>query len=59
MLSPVPDDLLCPLLLSKLVSPLSINWPVSLTVESSSDWPMFPLQPLLYIYASGYVHYAY
>ena len=47
MLGPAPDDLLCPLLLTKLVSPPFISWPVSLTVESSSDWPVFPLQPPL------------
>jgi len=46
---PVPGDLLPPLLLTKLVSPLPISWPVSLTIESSSDWPVFPLQPPLYI----------
>ena len=45
MLGPAPGDLLCPLLLTKLVSPHFISWPVSLTVESSSDWPVFPLQP--------------
>ena len=50
-LSPVLGDLLPPLLLTKLVSPLPISWPVSLTVESSSDWPVFPLQPPPYVYA--------
>jgi len=59
MLGPALGDLLCPLLLTKLVSPLFISWPVSLTVESLSDWPMFPLQPPLYVYASGRVHHAY
>jgi len=49
MLGPVLGNLLPPLLLTKLVSPLSISWPVSLTVEPLSDWPMFPLQPPLYI----------
>ena len=49
MLGPAPGDLLCPLLLTKLVSPLPISWPVSLTVESSSDWPVFPLQPPPYV----------
>ena len=48
-LGPVPGDLLPPLLLTKLVSPTFISWPVSLTVETSSDWPVFPLQPPLYI----------
>jgi hypothetical protein len=45
MLGPAPGDLLCPLLLTKLVSPPFVSWPVSLIVESSSDWPVFPLQP--------------
>ena len=55
---PVPGNLLPPLLLTKLVSPLPISWPVSLTVETSSDWPVFPLQPP-HIYVSGCVHHAY
>ena len=37
MLGPAPGDLLCPLLLTKLVSPLSISWPV------------VPLQPPPYV----------
>ena len=32
------------------MSPLFINWPISLTIKSLFNWPMFPLQPLLYIY---------
>ena len=49
-----------PLLLTKLVSPLFISWPVSLTVKSSSDWPVFPLQPPPYVYAYAYTYaYAY
>ena len=58
MLGPAPGDLLYPLLLTKLVSPLSISWPVSLTVESSSNWPVFPLQPP-HMYVLGCVYYAY
>jgi len=46
----MPGDLLPPLLLTKLVSPLPISWPISLTIKSSSDWPVFPLQPPPYIY---------
>ena len=49
-LGPVPGDLLPSLPLTKLVSPLSISWPVSLTVKSLSNWPVFPLQPPLYVY---------
>jgi hypothetical protein len=39
---PVPGNLLPPLLLTKLVFPLFISWPISLTVKTSSDWPVFP-----------------
>src|SRR5437016_987070 len=46
---PVPGDLLPPLLLTKLMSPPFISWPVSLTIETLSDWPIFPLQPPLYV----------
>jgi len=42
-LGPILDNLLFPLLLTKLVSPPFISWPISLTVESLSDWPVFPL----------------
>ena len=45
----VPDNLLLLLLLTKLVSPLLINWPVFLTVKSLFNWPVFPLQPPLYV----------
>ena len=58
-LNPVLDNLLPSLLLTKLVSLLFISWPVSLTVKSLSNWPVFPLQPPLYVYASGRVYHAY
>ena len=53
MLGPTPGDLLCPLLLTKLVSPLSIRL--------SSPRPTglcFPYS-LPHMYASGCVHHAY
>ena len=43
------SNLLFPFLLTKLISPLSISWPVFLTVKSLSNWPVFPLQPPLYV----------
>ena len=43
ILNPILDNLLFFFLLTKLVSPPFISWPVSLTVKALSDWPMFPL----------------
>ena len=48
-------NLLYPLLLTKLISSLFISWPISLTIKSLSNQPMFPLQPPLYICIRLYI----
>ena len=53
MLGPTLGDLLCPLLLTKLVSPLSIR-----LLSPCLTSLCFPYS-LPHIYALGYIHYAY